>query len=804
MRRLLFLLLASVKVLGFQPGESLIGTRRLERPALTRDDDPTSSCGGYRADAISAEVEAARGIRSCETAEQVGETVRRLTAEGLTPNVAAAALRRTVTLLLQEATDESPAAALEESFLECLSSAAAADDDDESLVEGEAFPHLTVYSTADAFVSVSLLSRGRHRRNAGSSPRDRAELSRLARRLWNRLERHHAAEAKVTKSLSPARLIRCWKAATGWEWYGECQTSGLVSDLPSRLCQADVWGRLRPEEVTTVLSLAVPNGEPSESTAKLVQLAARRLRKKRIRQALSLQQLVRAVRSVQRWFARRHIGHEQVDEKLRVMAFTLTKYILDRTAEEEEEEQLGTTELATLAAAAATTLNLTATDPLVVSLLDAAEESLRSRDAASPVDLARILSALAVWKCRDRPDLVLRIGTRFENDVEQCGPRHVHEFLRCAALLHGRNSTVTEPFQAAARLLLLDPSFLEQCSIRELSNFCWFMAVRQWHDEDVLLALAERILEPDSFDACTPKLACRILSSFVSVSAVAKHSSSSSHGECGSESELQRVSQELFGGLGERLLSAQLSPLDASSAIYSYGKASYLQGMGIFDHLVEVLASRASECTVRQLSQSIWACGRMRAWEGEQDEAPPCQEGAARLASHLATRAEELSPKDVAQSLWAMGRLGILNNYLVNPLASRAEDLVSKLKIQEVAMILWALSKLKIQEFRTVFVLTRRFLAEEGCLDAKPKEAASILCSLGRMDIRDEDVFRILSQSMLDQIGNASAQAVANVLWAHRAVHIAPPQSLLDSWASRKLGLVAVQPRIDATTTRRE
>jgi hypothetical protein len=101
------------------------------------------------------------------------------------------------------------------------------------------------------------------------------------------------------------------------------------------------------------------------------------------------------------------------------------------------------------------------------------------------------------------------------------------------------------------------------------------------------------------------------------------------------------------------------------------------------------------------------------------------------------------------------------------------------------------LSKVKSQEFGLIFLLIRR-VTHDASLALTPQEAANILYALGRLDIRDEDVFKILSDIILDQIEVVSAPAIANVIWAHRVVYITPPQQLMDTWrAAQKLGYIA-------------
>ena len=97
-----------------------------------------------------------------------------------------------------------------------------------------------------------------------------------------------------------------------------------------------------------------------------------------------------------------------------------------------------------------------------------------------------------------------------------------------------------------------------------------------------------------------------------------------------------------------------------------------------------------------------------------------------------------------------------------------------------------------------MFQLTRPFIESSDVTYSTmgtSQEASIIIYALGRMNIRDIDVFRNLTNYVLQyHINTASAQTIANILWAHQTVHIEPPRQLLDSWASLKLpGLVIAQ-----------
>lgn len=177
----------------------------------------------------------------------------------------------------------------------------------------------------------------------------------------------------------------------------------------------------------------------------------------------------------------------------------------------------------------------------------------------------------------------------------------------------------------------------------------------------------------------------------------------------------------------------------------------------------------------------------------------PFEKAAFEMAHYLGTHSYKLTSRDVTQSLWAIGTLQILDRDITGPLIRRSQDLVHELNTQEVANILLALSRIKSEEFKAVFDLTRRFTNVKDVALALPttQEAANIIYSLGRLNIRDEEVFRYLTSILMGNIEETSAQAVANVLWAHRIVHIPPPRELLDRWTIKKLGLVSFQSRLE-------
>jgi hypothetical protein len=190
----------------------------------------------------------------------------------------------------------------------------------------------------------------------------------------------------------------------------------------------------------------------------------------------------------------------------------------------------------------------------------------------------------------------------------------------------------------------------------------------------------------------------------------------------------------------------------------------------------------------------------MVAWERLEDEEeggeiqrPPYLENAERIATELSLRTAEMSSIDVTQCIWALGRLEIRDESLVCAFASRAKELVPVMNSVESSNVLWGLAKVrfKSRDSELVGALTDRLTSES--LKVSPQEAASALYALGRLRFQDEQVYDRLSRIMINQINDASAQGIANALWAYRAVHLQPPKELLNLWATQKLGLVSAE-----------
>ena len=408
-------------------------------------------------------------------------------------------------------------------------------------------------------------------------------------------------------------------------------------------------------------------------------------------------------------------------------------------------------------------------------------------DQTTETDLATMVWFLAKAghsDHRNHSEIMIRLGDRFRRralDTYDFSPESFSMILRFSVLSFGYNNQVMEPFLKAAKYLILAESILVRCEEQELRDLAWFAVRAKWDDELVISAIAKRVLDSDLVDDCSSSAAYSLLSSFTTMAPRLN------------SDRYDKLLSQLFNVLGTHLLTNDLNQKEAADALYIYAKTCYIYDMGIFDHLATLLFSHVDECSIRDLAKSLWACGKMYSFEGEQSatenaDAPPYLKFAREFATRLVQRSNELLPQDVAQSLWALGSLSIRDESIVSPLAQRAMTIAPDCNSQEIANILWGLSKVGYSRIDVVRTLSARIRSPD--LSPTTQEAANILYALGRLRVDDEATFTMLSQLIMDQLDTCTAQAIANTLWAFHELGLSPPHRLLEGWASEKLGMV--------------
>jgi hypothetical protein len=496
-------------------------------------------------------------------------------------------------------------------------------------------------------------------------------------------------------------------------------------------------------------------------------------------------------------------GLKYLEDEAAIFGFTALQAILQK--KRDNGIQINPGQMATMVSAWATLTNKEKKDTVIDELLFICIDDC-VLERSSLLELERIISCIQQLRITNHADIMRIAGDHLVRltTAGKVSPKAFNSMLRCPVLLYRKDTLVMEPYLRACEHAFLDKTFLAKCNTGEIANFLWFASMARWRHEDALQALGERIVDPELCDHCTPKLASRIIATYTSILSLPKNVTGTPSTK---DDSLRELTSQVFHNYGGLLLTSKLSPAEVSSTLYAYAKASYSHDMGIFDHLMSLMAdlSCSSDApSVRQMTQSLWSCGKMSVWEAggyitldaHSEESsnrvePPCLESSYIIAAALSTRAEELTQKDTAQCLWALGRLGAPNQGIVASFARRAADLVHEMNAVEVSNILWGLSRINYVDHVLLNQLMTRLISQE--MEVSPKEAAMALYALARLGVGNEGVYASLSDVMIDKIDETSAQAVANTLWAYQKVALRPPQQLLNVWAAQKLGLVSVR-----------
>lgn len=141
-----------------------------------------------------------------------------------------------------------------------------------------------------------------------------------------------------------------------------------------------------------------------------------------------------------------------------------------------------------------------------------------------------------------------------------------------------------------------------------------------------------------------------------------------------------------------------------------------------------------------------------------------------------------------------MGKLKISDSKTLFALAMKASSIaVAKgFNSQELANIMWGLSKTDFRDELVVSTLTREMQDENIFQHSTPQEAANVMYALGKMMVRDEEMFACMNNVVMMNLDQATTQTIANALWAHDRVNLTPPQQLFDSWAKEKLDIIGL------------
>uniref|UniRef100_A0A7S4J412 RNA-editing substrate-binding complex 6 protein domain-containing protein n=1 Tax=Odontella aurita TaxID=265563 RepID=A0A7S4J412_9STRA len=649
------------------------------------------------------------------------------------------------------------------------------------------------------------------------------------------------------RKVGPRRLVETlWALAV----LGINHRIDLLTAICDRLTKADAFGMLSGKELATGLwSQAVMN----RPHIGMIKVFMRRLRKQRVREDMTPRDLSRAlwasgqcIEQLDGIAAVVTVGSDAelpdlIDIDLQVatlrneaetMCHTLTREVVKPS-----NIKIMTAGQVADILSCCVSCEMDNSTPMLKDLSRHLQNEFVLKDATCG-DISRILLSFQKLYLVQERETICKLGERFlaivnEKGTAACSPKELNTNLRSVVMLFPRKPQI-EYFDAAAILMLdhgmgdsslisgeqvsfvedrtFEGTFLSKCNEFEVSNIIWSFAKAKIFSKNILLVLADRMMELS--DRCSPSSASRVLWSYTMLVSQQEEGSKELNGDSttfplgnGTVDDMREKQFELFRVLGGVLLSSQLTPVDASAAMWAMAKASYPLDMGIFDHLAEVLACDfiLERAMVRHIAQALWACGKMTVWEDPLQEKmglvktpPPYLDHARKFATFLLSLEDQLTSKDVAQSIWALGRLGIADRDIVRGFAVRATIVSPACNAREIANILWGLSKLGFSDRNTIRVMTDRLTNTSALEHCTSQDAACVMYALGKMKIRDPNTFTILSTVIMERLNDASARAIANALWAHEAVNIVPPRAMLNLWANQYLEIVGLHQNTTA------
>ena len=208
----------------------------------------------------------------------------------------------------------------------------------------------------------------------------------------------------------------------------------------------------------------------------------------------------------------------------------------------------------------------------------------------------------------------------------------------------------------------------------------------------------------------------------------------------------------------------------------------------------------------RLISQAVWACGKMAEFEdpimsltessgGVQEDVapnqPPYINNVYKMLTFLIRHKEQMTPKQVAETIWAaFGRLSISDQYYLEEMSDIASRVSPQCNSREIANIVWGFSKVDYADDpQLISTLVRVITNSNLSKKCTTQEASCCIYALGRLHIRDQELFTALSLIIKDQIHDANSQAITNSLWGFDVVGLPAPPELLSAWARDTLGM---------------
>ena len=224
-------------------------------------------------------------------------------------------------------------------------------------------------------------------------------------------------------------------------------------------------------------------------------------------------------------------------------------------------------------------------------------------------DIARLLLSFHRLGLKEETETIRSLCNRFTElartkdcDGKTLNTKTLNTVLRSVVMLNNgemykvRRAPCKNVFDVAASIINdadRGMAMCSRCSEFEVSAIAWSFAKAKYVDDGVIRRLANRMMEEDVSQLCSPSSVSRMLWSYTVLLSLAddSHSDNNMPIDVGQRlAELRETQYLLFQSLSWVLLSEQLNPIDCTAAMWAMAQASYPLDLSVFDHLAESLA----------------------------------------------------------------------------------------------------------------------------------------------------------------------------------------------------------------------
>ena len=409
----------------------------------------------------------------------------------------------------------------------------------------------------------------------------------------------------------------------------------LLDAIGNRLEKGDAFGKLTGKQLLTVLWSYATLDRPHQG---IMRAFMRRLR--RVRHQLFASDIAQAIWSAARLIERLDdeaelddasgssyeldVAAAQLREEAIMLCHTLSNELMSPMSNDSAEPKL----LDLTAGATADIVRAFADleighEAPILSALSCHLRKPKIMKHCSLDNIARLLLSFHRLGLKEETETIRMLCNRFTElvDTNHCDGKTLNTILRSVVMLQpvDIDASYQIVFDAAARIINDDDrgmALCSQCNEFEISSITWSFAKAKYIDDGVMMRLANRMMEEDVSQLCSPSSISRMLWSYTVLLSLADDAQGDDEVPIDVGQQLAERRETLFllfQSLSWVLLSSQLNPIDCTAAMWAMAHASYPLDLSVFDHLAETLSQdtmleRAStEC----ISQALWSCGKM-------------------------------------------------------------------------------------------------------------------------------------------------------------------------------------------------